>query len=468
MKSMCSSADITLVYPVRESRVVEYGYCVLENMRTGDETLYSRVLRDTDFVCGTGAESIPESRLEKKIRCFSPEDVYDRLCAKEKAKIREDSSMLAIAAVIMVEKDRFVAVPVQYMSITGAGEGRVCVLRTPSNGIRFCITDSCGIVRSRANAVMLRAMLLGSYADDTKRFRLEIPRECVIDTGRKVLALLPEAKGAEGRYVMRVDKDPVIYRALKSTAYMDVPLDYNMEVRALRDNRVFSVHSTLLFHIARGKYLYSDALKEVSVSRTAVKAISEDAAVLSMPQKWHVTYKDSTLTLPATCITRKAYPADDYVHIMLCTGMYELQDEGKTYEVSMEDLMEALTMKDYGTEPRMYIKVPYKAVFRSNSRYACIGLVLDAGSVKKSKYSMNDFSCILKLDRHCFMDERCLGGKIWIAVPFGFRFEAWDMTEDCAVELGVTDVMRLIGALQKDLETAPAVPADSALAEKVA
>ncbi|MCD8307755.1 MAG: hypothetical protein LUD51_05990, partial [Clostridia bacterium] len=411
---VCLVMNAVLVYPVSERAVVSYRYYAAEGTDAAKD-LVVRSLRDLDFAHGTG--SIRTDRLDACIRGFNAEDVYVNLKHREQARINGDSKRLGIAAVIRVEKDMYVAVPLEQMSITGAGNGRICILRTPYQGMRYYITDATGIVLGKTDAVHLRGMLMKPYKEDMRRFHAEVPARCIVDAVKGVFALLPKTEGADGKYVLHCTKRAVAYRMLSDSAVLDIPYTMNVEVRSLKDNRIYSLHASLLRKWMKARYSCSDRLSQISVPVKAVKAADCSGLELYMPQMWHVLYKDSVLSLPWNALTHMWKPAGGKVRFMLCSGMYTLSGDVRPYEVCMEELADVLDGNEYRTEPRMYIKVPYKAVFRRNSKSVCIGLVMKGDIVKKRRYSIKEFSCIMKIGNEYFRDERSIGGRIWLAVP---------------------------------------------------
>ncbi len=453
--SLCCFGETTaLVYPVHESLVARYAYYATEILGHGEESLFVRELTERDFAKEFRCR-IAANELEERIRSLDA----DRICARLKYKAKEHISFadgkarIGIAAVIKAGEDRYAAVPVDCMYITGAGITRLCIIRMKLDGTRYAVEDGRGAVQFRADPVQLRGMLLSQYDEDMRRFSMEVPMSCLADAGKTVYALLPQVPGTEDRLVLHCSKRSVMYRKLKNTAWMDIKYSASLEVRSLRDNRVYSIHGSLVKQILKRKLYYSDRLRVVSVNPRALKESAAGILELHMPQMWHVMYKDSLLSVPCTALVNPARKDDEPLRIMLSAGMYSLMEDGKERLVCMEDLADALDGNGYETAPRMYITVPYKAVFRRNSSSVCIGLVLSENASGRKRPLIGDFSCIMKLDRKYYMDERPLGGRIWIAVPVGYRFEAWMTDPDIAVELGVTDIMRLLGTLQKDLES---------------
>ncbi len=460
----CFGETTTLVYPVQESLVARYAYYATEILGHGDDRLFVRELTQRDFVPKDFRCRIAAQQLEERIKSLDQDEIFRNLRykARERIKAAEGNAKIGIAAIVKAGEDRFAAVPVDCMSITGAGMNRMCIVRMALDNVRYAITDSRGAVQFRADPVQLRGMLLAPYDEDMRRFSMEVPLSCLADAGKGVYALLPEVPGTEDRLLLHCSKRSVMYRKLRNTAWMDIKYSANLEIRSLRRNRVYSIHGSLVKQLLKSKLYYSDRLRTVSVSAKAVEKTTEDGLELRMPQMWHVMYKDSMLFVPWTAVQGQAKKAEETMQVMLCAGMYGLREDGREHLVCMEDLADALDGNEYRTEPRMYVKVPYKAVFRCNSSSVCIGLVLSDSASRRKRPLVSDFSCIMKLDRRYYMDERPLGGSIWVAVPVGHRFEAWITDSDIAVELGITDVMRLLGALQKDLESLPSDTAGAA------
>ncbi|MCD8293945.1 MAG: hypothetical protein LUE27_01680 [Clostridia bacterium] len=465
IRSVVYDSDYTAqVYPVLDNMIVGYAYYIRMHEGAGEDVSVIRPLRERNFTEGFRCR-FKANQLEECVRSFSAQAVYDSLCPRDRDMFGGDIRRIGIAGIVRLGEDRYTAVPIEYMSFTGAGNGRFCVMNIPCSGIRFTITDVCLRIIGKWDSVHLRNMLLAPYAGDMRRFHAEVLERCVVDAGRGLFVLLPEDKSFHGRLCMHVSKYSVMFRKTGDKVSMDILYNANHMVRSLDGAEVYSMHGSIISRMFRtGRYNYSDLLREVRLNPNVISGIRDMRVEITMPQTWHVLYKDCVLPLSVNCLVRSVKDSSERVTALLHNGIYVLEEGNKKYEVCMGNLADAIDEVQYTVEPRIYIKVPYKAVLRKRRKAVCIGLALSSGEVcRKPYYKLTEYSCIMNVEKEYFKDERCLGGSIWLAVPVGYKFLAKVM--DTFVELSPVDVSRLLGALRRDYESAsvsPGVSADEA------